>query len=228
MIKMKKTILLGFILLISGLANAQIIDKYGLRIGGGYSNQYWEYKNDMFSDLSNWKENKLGLSFYLNAEKELTNFLSIRPEIGYIQKGFVDDIVFTTAEGEEINTTNKNVIFHNLSGNIGFKIRPIDFIIKPYLIAGLRGDYMIDYKDVEVEVQGVKYELNKSVIDDFNKFTLSGLIGIGFEYKDFLYLDFEFNPAITKNLDETGLSIKDRYFGMTIGLNINTLTKKNE
>jgi hypothetical protein len=228
MIKMKKTILFGFILLISGLANAQIIDKYGIRIGGGFSNQYWEYKNDMFSDLSDWKDNKLSLSVYLNAEKELTDFLSIRPEIGYLQKGYIDDIVFTTAEGEEINTTNKDVIFHNLSGNIGLKICPLDFAIKPYLIAGLRGDYMIDYKDVEVEFQGEKYELNKDIIEDFNKFTLSGLIGIGFEYQDLFYLDIEFNPAITKNFDDTGLSIKDRYVGVTIGLNINTLTKKSE
>ncbi len=225
---MKKAILFGFILMIGGLANAQIIDKYGLRIGGGFSNQYWDYKNDMFSDLSGWKENKIGLSIYLNAEKELTNYLSIRPEIGYLQKGFKDDIVFTTAEGDEIDTKNTDVVLHNLSANIGLKLSPFDFLIKPYLIAGIQGDYMIDYKDFEIEFQGETHGLYKSVIDDFNKFTFSGLIGIGFEFTDLMYLDIEFNPAITKNFDDTGLSIKDRFFGLTIGLNINTLTKKNE
>ena len=225
---MKKKVFFGFIFLISGLVNAQIIDNYGLRIGAGFSNQYWDYKNEMFSDLSSWKKDKLSLSIYLNAEKKLNNFLSIRPEIGYIQKGFNDDIIFTTAEGEQIDTDIKDVILHNLSGNIGLKISPVDFIVKPYLIAGIRGDYMIDYKDFEVEVQGVKYGLYKSTIDDFNKFTLSGLIGIGLDYKSLVYIDFEFNPAFTKNLDDTGISIKDRYYGLSIGLNINTLIKKSE
>lgn len=225
---MKWTILFGFILVFDGLANAQIIDKYGLRIGGGFSNHYWDYKNEVLSDLSSWMENKIGLSIYLNAEKELTNYLSIRPEIGYLQKGFKDDIIITTVEGDEIDTVNTGVILHNLSANIGLKLSPFDFLIRPYLIAGIRGDYMIDYKDFEIEFQGETYGLYKSVIDDFNKFTLSGLIGIGFEYSDLLYLDIEFYPAITKNLDYTGLSIKDRYFGLTIGLNINTFILKKE
>ena len=70
MIKIKRTILFGFVLLIGVLANAQIIDKHGLRIGGGFSNQYWENKNDMLSNLSGWKEDKLGLSIkYVDKEK---------------------------------------------------------------------------------------------------------------------------------------------------------------
>ncbi len=226
---MKKILLLGFVLLMSGFAQAQIVDKYGMRIGGGFSNQYWKFKSDNIVDLSDWKDDKLSLSVYLNAEKKLTDFLSVRPEIGYLQKGYVEDITFVTAEGEPLAkdiATNRNVILHDLSADIGFKISPFNFSLQPYLIVGVRGDYMLDYKGMEIEVNGKTVEVTE-IIKDYNKFTLSGLFGIGVEYQNLLYLDIEFNPALTKNYND-GLSIKDRYIGATIGLNINTLINKNK
>lgn len=229
MVTLKQAILLGCMFLIVGLGKAQIVDAYGLRIGAGFSNQYWEYKVDMISGLSSWRNNKLGPVVYLNAEKKLTQHLSVRPEIGYLQKGFQDDIIITPPGEEEIYTDNKNVILHNLSANIGLKISPFEFLIKPYFIAGIRGDYMMSYKDREIEYQGEIHSLYKYIIDDFNQFTLSGLIGIGFEYQELLYIDFEFNPSLTKNLDNMALAINDRFFGLTIGLNASTLiTKKGE
>ncbi len=222
--QIQKVILFSIILLVGTLVNGQMVDKYGIRIGGGVSNQYWDYK----SHLSSWKGNKFALSIYINAEKKLNDFLSIRPEIGYLQKGYVDDIEYRGTEGEVVNTIDKRVIFHDLSCNIGLKISPFDFAIKPYLIAGFRGDYMVGFRGVEVEYQGqiiTPYKDVNDIIEGFNKFTLSGLIGVGLEYKDLLYLDIEFNPAITKNFHSTELSIKDRYLGATVGFNINTLYK---
>jgi len=68
----------------------------------------------------------------------------------------------------------------------------------------------------------------KGELDNYNMFVLSGLIGIGLEYNELFYLDLEFNPPITKNLDSPGLSVKDRYYGLTFGLNINSLISKSE
>ncbi len=217
-IKMKKTLLFGLVLIIGGIANAQISEKYGLRIGGGISNQYWEYHK--LTNLTGWKENKPGLSIYFNGEKTLTSYLSIRPEIGYLSKGFREALVFSDVYGEITETRTMDIVFNNLSGNLGFKISPIDFIVKPYLILGIRGNYMFDYKDFEIEYQGVTYGIYNSLIDDFNKFTLSGLVGAGIEYRNLLFLDFEYNPAVTKNFHGTGLSITDKYYGLTLGLNI--------
>lgn len=230
MLKMKKAILLGFVLLIAGLANAQIIDHYGLRVGAGLSNQHWENKEiecSVGGNVGGWKRNKTGFGIFLNAEKELTYWLSVRPEIGYLQKGFKDDNIENLAVMEEMTIINSNVILHDLSANIGLKISPTDFIVKPYLIAGLRGDYMMSYKGPVYEFKG-EIRGNYKIIDDFNKFTFSGLIGLGFEYQELLYLDLEFNPAITKNLDGSHYSVKNRYYGLTIGLNINQLTKKED
>ena len=217
-----KTTFFGIFLLISRIVSAQFIDNYGLRIGVGISNQYWEYKYDMFSNLSGWKENRLGPIIYLNAEKKIIKYLSIRTEFGYNQKGFKDEIYYINS------TLEDNVILHNLSLNIGGKFTPIDTKLKPYIILGLRVDYLLDYKDFEVDENGEKYRIYHSILDDYKRFVLSGLIGIGLVYHELVYLDIEFNPAITKNLDDSGMSIKDKYFGFTIGLNINNLISRSE
>ena len=86
---MKKTILSGLIIIFCITAKGQLIDNYGLKIGAGLSNQYWKYKNDMFSNLSGWNDNKVGLIGQVYAEKKIGRFLSFRPAIGYIQKGFI-------------------------------------------------------------------------------------------------------------------------------------------
>jgi len=225
---MKKTLLFGLILIFYATAHGQFFDNYGLRIGAGLSNQYWEYKNEVFSDFSEWKENKLGLITYINAEKNINKYISIRPEIGYIQKGFKEEITFTDEEGFEINTESSIVTLHNLSLNIGGKYTPVDTKIKPFLIVGLRGDYLLGYKDFEVEFEGKTYGLYKSFLDDYEKFVLSGLIGIGIDFNDLVYFDLEYNPALTKNLNEDLLSIKDRFIGMTIGINISEIFIKTE
>ena len=129
---------------------------------------------------------------------------------------FVDEMI----EGE--------VIIHNLSFNVGGKVTPFNTKLEPYLILGLRVDYLISYKDFEVQYNGETQTIYGGELDDYNKFVLSGLIGIGLEYHELVYLDLEFNPAITKNLDNKGLSTKDKYFAITIGLNINNLITKKE
>ncbi|RLD56994.1 MAG: hypothetical protein DRJ05_10400 [Bacteroidetes bacterium] len=216
-----KITILG-LFLISGVVNGQFIDNYGLRAGVGLSNQYWEYKFVGFENFSGWKEYKLGPIIYLNAEKKILEYFSIRTELGYNQKGFADEIYFVNdkLEGE--------VILHNISLNIGGKVTPFRTKLKPYIIIGLRGDYLISYKDFEVQYNGETQTIYGGELDDYKEFVLSGLIGIGLEYNELIYLDLEFNPAITKNLDNQGLSIKDKYFAFTIGLNINNLITKKE
>lgn len=51
----------------------------------------------MFSNLSGWNDNKVGFIGQVYAEKNIGKYLSFRPVIGYLQKGFVDDITLTTA-----------------------------------------------------------------------------------------------------------------------------------
>jgi hypothetical protein len=209
--------------LIAKLSHSQIIDRYGINVGTSYSTQIWDYK---LVNVDSDNEYKFGLQAFLQAEKDFGNLFALRTELGYIQKGFKNNVTLTSEEGTFIGTNNDNVILHDLALNIGIKVKPLKSDNAPYLMVGLRSDYMISYKDVEVEEpgSGLKFNLYESTIEDFNKFNLGGLIGLGIDIMDLIYFEIEYNPNFTKNLDDTGLSIKDNCWGAKIGLNINKLT----
>lgn len=67
---------------------------------------------------------------------------SIRPEIGYIQKGFKNNVELISSDGTSVGVDKENVIFHDLAVNIGLKIIPINLKFSPYVLIGLRGDYI--------------------------------------------------------------------------------------
>lgn len=220
---MKQRLVLIFaFILIAKLSHSQIIDRYGINIGTSYSTQIWDYK---LVPVDSDNEYKFGVQAFFQAEKDFGNLLALRTEFGYIQKGFKNNLELTFADGTSAGTNNENVILHDLALNIGLKIKPLKADYSPYLLVGLRGDYMISYKDIELEEpgSGLKFNMYESTIDEFNKFNLGGLIGLGIDIKDLIYFEIEYNPNFTKNLDNTGLSIKDNCWGAKIGLNINKL-----
>lgn len=215
----------------SYLLKGQALEGFGFRIGGGTSNHYWNYID--VPDLSDWKDNKYGLSFMVNAEMSLYQILSIRPEIGYIQKGFKNDITITMQQDEGINLEGENVVFHDLSGSVGLKVSPFHDNVKPYLIIGLRADYLLKYEDVTYEFEGNEYGLyedNLNILNNINKLTVSVLMGVGIEFNERYYLDFEYNPSLTNNYsnEKEGLDISDRFIGLTFGLNVMSLFKKEQ
>jgi len=219
---MGKTILTIFNLMICVITSAQIIDNYGIKIGTGLSNQYWKFK--VFSDLSDWNDYKIGFTGQLFVEKYIGKNFTIRPVIGYIQKGYVGDIIVRTEYGDELK--HNKLILHNISLDLSTNIIPIQTSFKPYLTIGFRVDYLIDYKYVIYDCQGEDLVIDLDTFDNFNKLLFIGLLGIGVAYKDFIFLEFEYNPSITKNLDDPGLAINDRYFDLTLGISINKIIKK--
>lgn len=226
MIMKQKLLIITFLLLLTKYATAQLVDKYGFNLGLTYSNQLWDYK--LISVDNPNKDYKPGLAVFLSAEKKISKVFSIRPEIGYIQKGFKNNIEMTFTDGTSAGVDKKNVIFHDLGLNVGLKITPFDFKIVPYALLGFRCDYLLSYKDIEFEEQGsgLKFNMYKSNIEEFNKINLGGLIGIGFELNDLTYIEFEYNPSITKSYSSKALDIRDNCWGAKVGFNINKLKKK--
>jgi hypothetical protein len=227
--KIKYYLILCLMVIPSYRLKGQLLDGFGFRIGGGLSNHYWNYLD--VPDLSYWKDNKYGLSAMINAEIPLYQILSLRPEIGYIQKGFKNDLTSPMAQDIEIDLKGKDVIFHDLSASVGLKVSPFYKILKPYLTIGLRADYLLKYKDVTYEFEGHEYGLYEddgNILNDINKLTLSVLMGIGIEYNERYYLDFELNPALTNNYSDKALNISDRFIGLTLGVNIKNLIKKDK
>lgn len=204
------------------ITSAQIIDNYGIKIGMGLSNQYWKFK--AFSDLSDWNDYKIGFTGQLYVEKYIGKNITLRPVMGYIQKGYAGDIIVRNEDRYELK--DNKLVLHNISLDLSTNIIPFQTSFRPYLIIGFRVDYLIDYKYIIYDLQGEDLVMDLNTFDNFNKLLFSGLLGIGIAYKDFIFLEFEYNPAITKNLDDSGLAITDIYFDLTLGTSINKIIKK--
>ena len=230
--KIKKLALVGFLSLMCGFVNSQIIDNYGIRIGLGLSNQYWNY-NNLFPNLQGWRDLKSGYNIQIECEKSINHNLSIKPSIGYFQKGFSDHITLYGVEGEVIKKILYKLYLHDISFNVVAKLVSLNTKYRPYLLIGFRGDYLLDYNNVFIDTRKNEYldtpseivDNNIFIYDNFNNITFGGLIGIGLKISDLLNTEFEFNPPITKNYKTQGLSISDIYFDLTIGININNLIK---
>jgi len=107
--------------------------------------------------------------------------------------------------------------------DLTFKINPFKTIISPYVLLGLREDVMVGYKDIEVTetITGNTYDLYKEFIDDYNKFNTGGVVSLGFEYNQLVYLEFEYNPTFTQSYESKMVDIKDNCFSVRLGINLN-------
>ncbi len=223
---MKHKLLLIFTLILATkLSHSQIIDRYGFNTGLSYSTQTWDYKLISFDSDNKYK---FGFQAFLQAEKDFGDFLALRTEFGYIQKGFKNNSIdLKFADGTTAELINENAVLHDLALNIGLKVKPLKSDFSPYLLAGLRGDYMISNSCIMFKepASGMTFNFFEPEFKEFNKFNLGGLIGVGIDIKDLIYFEVEYNPNFTKNLDNKGLSVKDNCWGAKIGLNINKLIK---
>jgi len=209
----KKLGLILLLVLTTKYGMSQFFDNYGFNLGSSYSTQFWGNQR---------MDYKLGLQVLLSAEKKINKLFSIKPEFGYIQKGFkYNYLVIHSDPGSPPMASDKNAIFHDLALNIGFKITPIICKCMPYAVIGLRGDYMVAYKDVVFEeyANGLK-----STFDMYHKANLGGLLGIGIDFSDKYYLEFEYNPSFTSS--SKSADIIDDCWGVKFGVNINKLIKK--
>lgn len=222
---MKKEILIIIILLmVIQYGRSQFFAKYGLNIGATYSNQSWEFK----TYKKFYKDYKKGLSIFLSSEKKLSRTLSLRSEFGYLQKGFKNNSGWSVNKVEVSGIKGRDVLINDLGLNVVFKVLPFNSKVLPYALIGFRADYILSYKDIEYIEQssGSKFGMYDDEFNEFNKFNLGGLIGIGVEFNNLYYIDLEYNPAITNYYNSNWLKIMDDCWGLKFGININKLMKK--
>ena len=53
-------------------------------------------------------------------------------------------------------------------------------------------------------------------------------MGAGLEYKELVYLELEYNPGISAIINNSDNIDRDRYYGVTVGMNVSTLIRKNK
>jgi len=220
---MTKKIIIALIIIIPVTIKGQFIDCYGIKTGLGLSNQYWNYKDPTFSDFSDWKDSKVAFLGQFNAEKEIGKNFAIRIALGYIQKGYNDDISGLSDSGDPIFIQDNTVRLHYLNFDLATKLIPFRFHRYPYVILGVRADYLVDYKGVNVEYDGNEYEIDTDLFEQYNKPTYGLICGLGFSFADAAYIEIEYNPGINEVFESDNLNIKDYYLNISFGVNINKI-----
>ena len=205
----RKTLLFIFSFFSMQFTYSQIIDRYGVNAGVSYSTFDWVHKFQLNYDIIEIKPDldyKIGYMAFLNAEKNIKKF-GLRAEMGYIQKGFRISREFNFPDGTTVIHDKEPLTLHNLALNTGIKYTPFKFVLSPYIFIGIRGDYLISYEDVELRepATGVGGGLYGQYIQDFRKLNFGGLLGVGIDIKKLLYLEVEYNPNFTKNINEQWL-----------------------
>ena len=223
---MKPKILAIVVLLLTASAtNAQFFDKYGLSIGASYANQKWDYKLIPYKPDFGYK---FGIAAFLFAEKDLSNVFSLKTELGYIQKGFKDNMELRDDYGNIYDLTNSNVVLHNLELEFGVKVHPFKLKSSPYGILGLYGDYLISYKDASFleHGSGLEYKLHKQDLKSFNKVTMGAFAGVGFELNRQFYIELGYSPALSNTYNDESLKVKDQTFELKVGVQLNRKKKE--
>lgn len=217
----KKFQILSILLLFSVIGKSQIIDKYGVNIGLIAANQSWDYK--LNSQFSKYQDYRNGVSIFCEAEKELINVLSFRAELGYVQKGFHHDFLLPDSTSPQ----NSNVLLNVLAMDLGLKYSPFKSKVRVYSFAGLRSDYMFAFRDIIFIEQGSSQPLEvfQPILEMFNTFNLSALVGLGLDFKNTYYLELILNPALSNRLNIDWILIKDQSYSLKFGVYLNELIK---
>ena len=97
---MKKTALLTFLILLFVFqkTNAQVLRDVGLKSGISISKQTWIYGN---GGMTFDKDYRTGMDFALNLEWFNHDYITLITDVGYIQKGFKEEIMMTTPDNPE-------------------------------------------------------------------------------------------------------------------------------
>jgi len=202
---------------------------YGIKAGVGSFNQNWEFEGLPFSG---WKEDKIDITASIFGELNHSNHFGTKLEFGYLRKGYYNDLTFEGHDGTIYNNSNRytddfNTFYLGLSERITF----FNSKIRPYLKIGINlqlipknelenHSLLVIDKTGEILWIGGPYSYENL---DWNNLTLNANVGFGLTYNEILFIEFEYSPAITPLLNTDYIKVHDRYFGLSIGVNINRI-----
>ncbi|MDH5604145.1 MAG: PorT family protein [Cyclobacteriaceae bacterium] len=166
-------------------------------------------------------------------------WFSIRPQIGYIQKGctfrgrYSTDSTGTSIYIGYINNNFKyNNTFHYLTADILLKFKVNTWKAKPYIITGLRNEmllaYSVDYDISQFAYQQFIFETSevfsygdqvglKSKYDNFSKLNYGMVNGIGVEFTKGRFIELSVNHDIGYLINDPGLKVQNNVVVITVG-----------
>jgi hypothetical protein len=189
--------------------NSQTITNYGLKLGAVASNPIWEVGSQSYDGV----ETRMGMDVGLFLNWSLTNNLSLLTEMHYIQKGlrFYQSVVNSSGNGVETYVESINPNVNYLSFPIFIKYDLLTSEVIPYIIGGLRVDFMIS-----------KSEANNPrwLYSNVNNMDFGGSIGLGFQTKSLLGigtgLEIKYSPSFIKVDSSPMADITNRSFEINI------------
>ena len=185
---MKSKLVIVLLLIIQAAGSAQAIRTFGVKGGAVTASQTWDYVSP-FTDLDT--ERRWGIDIGVFVEWLNMPVFSFSSEVHYIQKGMKISLPVTTEQNPagtgEYWTRSPRVDY--ISVPMLGKARFMDAQVSPYIIAGLRVDFLLQTK-------GEGFE---AVLDKFEKVDFGATVGAGIEVKSFepvqLGIEFRLSPS---------------------------------
>lgn len=214
-------------LLLSGNQAAGQSFNYGVQIGVGSFNEKWNSEDFGFTE---WKEAKSGIILKGFGELKHGSLFSTRLELGFLKKGYKTNHIFEH-EGVTYELPNFSYSYNTLTVGLSEKITFLESKLKPYVRAGINFQYVLesDYKNRSIFIVGTAGNLlpiggpGPYGNLDWNYGTLHGNLAIGMLFNRWLFLEIDYNQGLTKSIDKPIIQITERYFSVSIGVNINQL-----
>ena len=225
--KMKKYWFILIVLSMLPLSNyASTVKHYGVKIGLTSANQ--EFTGIYLENVDLKRKNGFNAGIFIEF-LDFSNF-SILTQLEYTQKGMIEENIVTDELGNQIGQYTIESTLNYLSVPISAKYSiPIQNII-PYLIAGLRYDYLINYNSFYEEPPQIGSEsssgfLDNTIYDEFRKSVFGAQFGVGVEI-DFISIikpsiEFRYNIDLTNSLKLEGKTAKNNSFDISLFLPIN-------
>jgi hypothetical protein len=202
---------------------ASIVKQYGLKIGLTSANQ--EFTDVWWLPDDTKRKNGINAGIFVEFFDN-SNF-TILTQLEYTQKGMIEEFHATDENGNELATGKIESTLNYLSLPISTKYTiPISKII-PYLIAGLRYDYLLNYESI-IDAPGLQigsetggpHVLENTIYDEFKRSVFGAQFGIGLEFDLLSFikpsLEFRYNIDLTNSLNLEGKTAQNNSFDISL------------
>jgi len=197
----KNISLLLLILIISSNVRAQIFQNVSFKAGYVSSDVSYSINNETLETF----ESKGGVFLSISKEFLLSDIFSIKPYLGYYQKGFNENWLETNENGEIVKEILAKTYLDYISLIFTATIKYDNPIITPYISIGPRLDFLINKKNGMIEFTNVSIE--SFWADRVSKWSYGASIIVGVDYKiadDLsLILEGSYNPDISDLLRDS-------------------------
>ncbi len=190
---MKKVFLL-IIISLTSISHSQIVNDFGMKIGGTLSYQDWDYSfNTDFSP-----DNKLGFNIGVFVESSDISIFKFVGELNFVQKGAEKEAVVRTTENPD--GTGETKLWQ-----LGLNYFNLSILAKPNINLGSFNPYLLIGPKIDLELSK-STESDGSFYDDFNKSRIGVKLGIGSEINVF---DFRLLAEFVYDTDFSNLYKND-------------------